>query len=157
MGCRVAGFGAGTMGMVARIPRLIMAAVGAIAVGIAMPAAAQQAASPVHPPAKKVARPLKLDVSPQPTPADSAWTIEDALPKNSPASRAASEEPPKGNPGFGRLQLDAGSVGVETEPKFKDNTFSDGRKVPGLEYDKRNAPSYFGLSLSVPADKLLGR
>jgi hypothetical protein len=32
---------------------------------------------------------------------------------------------------------------------------SDGRRVPGLETDKRDPPSYFGLSLSVPTNKSL--
>jgi hypothetical protein len=141
----------------ARAPRFIAAVVGAVALWAAVPVAAQQAAN-TNPPAKKTATKPVTHAAGKPTtsaatkltPAEAAWTLQDALPSDSTAVRAPVGETPKERSPFGRIQLDTGSVGVETEPKFKDNTFADGRKVPGLETDKRNAPSYFGLSLSVP-------
>jgi hypothetical protein len=148
--------------------RLLVAAVTAMAMSAGLAEAAEP--QPTTPPVKKVSatasqgasvavRPAKSAKKPnvdqaaagtstQVSPDGRGWSIEDALPANSPALRkdeASTEAKP-----FGRLQLDTGSVGIETEPKMKDNTFADGRKVPGLEYDKRNAPTYFGLSLSVP-------
>jgi hypothetical protein len=48
--------------------------------------------------------------------------------------------------------LETGSFGLETETALKPNQFSDGRPTPGLETVKRQDPSYFGLSLSVPTN-----
>jgi hypothetical protein len=75
------------------------------------------------------------------------WTIEQALPGRPPAQ--AREVPQPTTHGFGRVPLDSGSFGFETKSQFKQNEFSDGRKVPGLETTKREDPSYFGLSLQM--------
>jgi hypothetical protein len=78
-----------------------------------------------------------------------AWSISDALPKDSKAvTEKASPPPPKKD--FGRLQLDTGSVGLQMESQFKEGQFADGRRVPGLETVKREQPGFVGLSLSVP-------
>lgn len=78
------------------------------------------------------------------------WTIEHALPgKPSTQSRSV---PTVSNPGLGRVPFESGSFGLSTSSTFKDNEFGDGRRVPGLETTKREAPSYFGLSLSVPTN-----
>ena len=58
--------------------------------------------------------------------------------------------PTASNQDFGRLQLETGSIGFSGQSQLKDGHFSDGRRVPGLETVKRDQPSYFGLSLSVP-------
>jgi len=80
---------------------------------------------------------------------DEAWTINHALPAGSKAVQPTpTPESPISN--LGRLQLDAGSVGIETQSQFKENKFSDGRTVPGLETEKRAGSSFFGLSLQVP-------
>ncbi len=80
-----------------------------------------------------------------------AWTINQALPEapKTVRSNPAPAPEPVGSQ-FGRLQLETGSVGFETQTQFKDNKFSDGRTVPGLETQKRDGTSYFGLSLSLP-------
>jgi hypothetical protein len=81
------------------------------------------------------------------------WSIEDALPDNRySASRWTDNLPTVSAPQLGRvpLQKGQGSFGLETNTSVKDNQFSDGRTVPGLETVKRDPPSYFGLSLSVP-------
>ena len=82
------------------------------------------------------------------------WTIDDAL--LTPRSKPLIAEPPEpAKPQFGRIQMDTASIGLETEAILKENRFSDGRVVPGLEAVKREQPSYFGLSLSVPTQNNL--
>lgn len=78
-----------------------------------------------------------------------AWSISDALPKD---SKAVTEKasPPPAKKDFGRLQLDTGSVGLQMESQLKEGRFADGRRVPGLETVKREDPGFVGLSLSVP-------
>ncbi len=86
------------------------------------------------------------------------WTLDDALmTRRSPASVSANSPPPlQERAPLGRLQVNQGTFGIETESKFKEGEFSDGRRVPGLETTKREQPSFFGLSLSVPTiDKSL--
>jgi hypothetical protein len=77
-----------------------------------------------------------------------AWTLDQALP----GKPSAYSDAPASRPQFGRVPLESGSLGLETKTQLRDNEFADGRKVPGLETTKRNEPSYFGLSLSVPAN-----
>jgi hypothetical protein len=84
----------------------------------------------------------------RPAPKD-PWRIDDALLTRQPGAVAGEDLTPA-KPSFGRMRLDTGSFGLTTESHVKDNQFSDGRRVPGLETEKRNTPSYFGLSLSVP-------
>jgi len=82
------------------------------------------------------------------------WSLEDALPDRQPktARTRASDVQGASTSPLGRIPLEQGSLGFETESKFKPNEFSDGRRVPGQETVKRQEPSYFGLSLSVPTD-----
>lgn len=86
---------------------------------------------------------------PQTETASRPWTIDQALPGKPVSARGADGA---SGPGFGRVPLESGSFGFETSSQFKENRFSDGRPVPGLETVKRQDPSYFGLSLSVPAN-----
>ena len=93
------------------------------------------------------------------------WSLDDALPDNSPAAqtqrpktaptaRPAGLEPAK--PELGRVPLRSGqgSFGIETETKVKSTEFPDGRRAPGVDSTQHKPPSYFGLSISVPtADK----
>jgi hypothetical protein len=81
-----------------------------------------------------------------------AWTIRDALPDHSKVARPAPTPTASGSD-FGRLQLDTGSVGLQTQTLVREGYFEDGRRVPGLETEKRNTPSYFGLSLSLPTQQ----
>jgi hypothetical protein len=105
--------------------------------------------------ARKPAKPsdaAKKTISTQPAARNSnvdAWTINHALPSG---SKAVQSDSTTGSSlsNLGRMQLETGSFGVETESRFKDNKFSDGRTVPGLETDKRAGSSYFGLSLQLP-------
>ena len=85
---------------------------------------------------------------------DRPWSLEDALPDHSSAMRAnkadaATDE----GPGLGRLPLQSGtgsgSFGFEAETKMKPDKLPDGRPIPGLT-PTTEAPSYFGLSVSVP-------
>jgi hypothetical protein len=81
------------------------------------------------------------------------WSIEDALPDNSPAVRERMKEtPPPAKPALGRvpLQNSPGTFGLETETKVKSTEFPDGRRAPGAETTTQRPPSYFGLSISVP-------
>jgi hypothetical protein len=97
----------------------------------------------------KPAKSTKPTVSPQPKP----WSLDDALPDNSPASRArTSDSSPNGNSSLGRVPLKsgAGSIGFETETKVKSTEFPDGRRTPGVETTTQHPPSYLGLSISVP-------
>ena len=86
----------------------------------------------------------------QPAKKTTDWTINDALPKDSKA--VANDIPTASNSQFGRLNLDTGTVGLTTQSQLKEGQFSDGRRVPGLEAEKRNPSSYFGLSVSVPTN-----
>jgi hypothetical protein len=94
------------------------------------------------------------------------WSLDDALPTNSPAAQSRNAKPAspaksnvsKANsakPDLGRLPLSggAGSFGVETETKLKSTEFPDGRHVPGVDSSRHQPPSYFGLSISVPTEK----
>jgi hypothetical protein len=81
------------------------------------------------------------------------WSLEDALPDNSPAVRERIKETPAAaKPGLGRvpLQNGPGTFGLETETKVKSTEFPDGRRAPGVETTTQRPPSYFGLSISVP-------
>lgn len=81
-----------------------------------------------------------------------SWSIEHALPGR-PASQTR-DVPQISSPNLGRVPLDTGSFGIETKSQFKQNEFSDGRTIPGLETTKRQEPSYFGLSLQVPTNNV---
>jgi hypothetical protein len=78
------------------------------------------------------------------------WSIEDALPSNSPAARASQPAPKQSELGRMPLRSNGGSIGIETETKFKPNEFPDGKHTPGLDTSTKNPPQYLGLSLSVP-------
>jgi hypothetical protein len=91
------------------------------------------------------------------------WSLDDALPDNSPAAQASRAktapaiqptrlEPAK--PELGRVPLRSGpgTFGLETETKVKSTEFPDGRRVPGVETTQHRPPSYFGLSISVPTN-----
>lgn len=90
------------------------------------------------------------------------WSLDDALPANSPAAQSqktktapakrVQSKPDTEKPALGRLPLSngAGSFGIETETKVKTTAFPDGRPAPGVETTQRRPPSYFGLSISVP-------
>jgi hypothetical protein len=122
--------------------------------GVARPAPARvQAAQPAVRPAPKPA-PVRRAAASKSRPQQAAtkpWSIEDALPNRSPAIDPRTSDTAAKSP-FGRLQLDTGSLGFETQTQMRENQFSDGRTVPGLETVKRNPPSYFGLSLSMPTE-----
>ncbi|MBM3528771.1 MAG: hypothetical protein FJX62_11830 [Alphaproteobacteria bacterium] len=80
------------------------------------------------------------------------WTIEQALPgkpaaQSRPVPRISAQSPT-------RVPLETGSFGLETKSQFRQNQFSDGRTIPGLEARKRDDPSYFGLSLQVPTNNV---
>jgi hypothetical protein len=79
------------------------------------------------------------------------WTIEQALPGKPAAAR---DVPRVSSQGLGRVPLDQGSFGFETQSQFRHDQFSDGRKVPGHEAIRREDPSYFGLSLQVPTNNV---
>ncbi len=121
------------------------------------------AASPQKPASRKPTGTTVAKPSTNPTferataPDGRGWTLDDALytrraaPVSAGATGTVTERAP-----LGRVQVNQGTIGIETESKFKDNHFSDGRGVPGLETQKRNEPGFFGLSLSVPTlDKSL--
>ena len=84
------------------------------------------------------------------------WSIEDALPNNSPAVRLRKPEgTTKPTTELGRvpLQTRAGSFGFAEETKIKPLAFPDGRPVPGAETHvvrTRKPSSFVGFSLSVP-------
>jgi hypothetical protein len=91
------------------------------------------------------------------------WSLDDALPANSPAAQSRETKPARpvksdlsksdsAKPDLGRLPLRdrPGSFGIETETKVKSTEFPDGRPAPGVETTQRRPPSYFGLSISVP-------
>jgi hypothetical protein len=123
--------------------------------GAARPAPARvQSAQPGPRPAVKPA-PVRRAASGNPRSQQQAapkpWSIEDALPNRLPDIDPRAPDTAARSP-FGRLQLDTGSVGFETQTMTRENEFSDGRPVPGLETVKRNPPSYFGLSLSLPTE-----
>ena len=58
------------------------------------------------------------------------------------------------NPGLGRIPFETGSFGLETDTQLKTSELPDGTRTRGWDKGVRNAnaPSYFGLSLTVPTD-----
>lgn len=80
------------------------------------------------------------------------WSLEDALPDNSPAARDRLKETPAAKPQLGRvpLQNGPGTIGFETETKVKSTELPDGRKTPGADTTPHRPPTYLGLSISVP-------
>jgi hypothetical protein len=86
------------------------------------------------------------------SPPQKEWALEDALPTRRTDGFGSREAPAVSTPELGRIPLESGSFGLETQTKVKSGEFSDGRRVPGLETVKRDPPSYFGLSLSVPTN-----
>ena len=140
----------------------IMAAVMLVAGGL-VPGHAQQADRPNAGKPSKPAAVKQHTVAPQKSATgqqqqqqqqQKPWSLEDALPDRQPktARTRASDVQGASTSPLGRIPLEQGSLGFETESKFKPNEFSDGRRVPGQETVKRQEPSYFGLSLSVPTD-----
>lgn len=83
---------------------------------------------------------------------DKPWSLEDALPDNSPAARDRLKETPSTKPQLGRLPLQngPGTIGFETETKVKPTELPDGRKTPGADTTPHRPPTYLGLSISVP-------
>ncbi len=134
-----------------------------IAVGVADPVDSGNSVAADRPQALRTGKPAQpaSRTTSNARPADKAarpWSLQDALPNNSSALRASkSEVAPKPGPGLGRvpLQSGAGSFGFETETKVDPNKLPDGQPVPGPESTSKQSPSYLGLSLSVPTDKLL--
>ena len=98
----------------------------------------------VSPAARKPAKPTQREVSRGAT--EKPWTLENALPDNSKITRPY--EPPQ--PKLGRMPLQSGTVGLETETKTNAYKTPDGRTIPGLEASEYKSNSYMGLSLSVP-------
>ena len=80
------------------------------------------------------------------------WSLDDALPDNSPAARDRLKETPATKPALGRvpLQNGPGTFGFETETKVKPTELPDGRKTPGADTTPHRPPTYLGLSISVP-------
>jgi hypothetical protein len=83
------------------------------------------------------------------TPPEKQWSLEDALPTRRTDASVKREIPTITSPQLGRIPLESGSFGFETETKVKSNELSDGRRVPGLETVKRDPPSYFANSAAV--------
>jgi hypothetical protein len=149
---------------------LLGAAAGALALVIASPGIgrAEQPGSdraathaPLRPPASiphttASGRPPVRDAQPKPSPSKSLsnkpWSLEDALPDNSPAARDRLKETPAAKPQLGRLPLqnEPGTIGFETETKVKSTELPDGRKTPGADTTPHRPPTYLGLSISVP-------
>ena len=101
--------------------------------------------------------PAKRPVAPKPANNNDAaadrWTIEQALPSQAATARSRKSDVTfSSTPSLGRVPLDTGSFGIETDTKLKAYEFSDGRRTPGLEYETRQPPSYFGLGISVPTN-----
>jgi hypothetical protein len=96
-------------------------------------------------------RPAVREAQPKPLPSK-PWSLEDALPDNSPAARDRLKETPAAKPQLGRvpLQNGQGTIGFETETKVKSTELPDGRKTPGADTTPHRPPSYLGLSISVP-------
>ena len=83
------------------------------------------------------------------------WSLRDALPDNRYSAKKWTDNlPTVSEPQFGRVPLERGqgSFGFESETSIKPNQLYDGQPTPGLETVKRDPPSYFGLSLSVPSN-----
>ena len=98
------------------------------------------------------AQPLPSKSSPSKSSSSKPWSLEDALPDNSPAARDRLKETPAAKPQLGRvpLQNGPGTFGFETETKVKSTELPDGRKTPGVDTTPHRPPSYLGLSISVP-------
>jgi hypothetical protein len=96
-------------------------------------------------------RPAVRDAQSKPSPSK-PWSLEDALPDNSPAARDRLKETPAAKPQLGRLPLQngPGTIGFETETKVKSTELPDGRKTPGADTTPHRPPTYLGLSISVP-------
>jgi hypothetical protein len=152
-----------------RALRLLGAAAGALALvmssgtGHAEQPGGDRAAThaPPRPPASvphttASGRPAVRDAQPKPSPSKSLsnkpWSLEDALPDNSPAARDRLKEVPAAKPQLGRLPLQngPGTIGFETETKVKPTELPDGRKTPGADTTPHRPPTYLGLSISVP-------
>jgi len=85
------------------------------------------------------------------------WTLQDALPDRSAATRSYAPETTS-ELGLGRVPLQSGpgTFGIATETKTKEYHLPDGRPLPSLDRSSRQTPTYVGLSLSVPtSDKML--
>ena len=78
------------------------------------------------------------------------WTIEDALPDHSRIKRQYEYVPPETK--LGRVPLQSGTVGVETETKTNAYKTPDGRTIPGFEATENRPSSYVGLSVSMPTN-----
>jgi len=140
--------------LIGAIMAAVMLFAGGIVPGYTQQADRPNAGKPSKPAAVKqrAVAPQKSATGQQQQQQQKPWSLEDALPDRQPKTartRASDVQGASASP-LGRIPLEQGSLGFETESKFKPNEFSDGRRVPGQETVKRQEPSYFGLSLSVP-------
>jgi len=102
-------------------------------------------------PARKPTKPVARAAAQ--TAAAKEWTIENALPDHSPSLR---QYDLPAQPKIGRVPLESGSVGFETETKTNAYRTPDGRTIPGLEAAENRPSSYVGLSVSMPtSDKMM--
>lgn len=77
------------------------------------------------------------------------WSIKDALPEHSSAiSTRDSDTATKST--FGRIPLQSGTLGFETETKIKSTEYPDGQRMPGVDTNAHTPPSYLGFSFSMP-------
>jgi hypothetical protein len=81
------------------------------------------------------------------------WTIEDALPDRSKALDTDAL-PPRPSRGFGSIPWHSGTLSLETKSQVDSHRVPEARRIPSLESDNRNMPSYLGLSLTLPTSKL---
>ncbi len=115
---------------------MLLASLGAVA-AIASPVLAQQTTSSTN----------------RQRPDANSWQIDNhPLARRAPAQQRTKDVPTIDGAPSGRVPLESGSFGLETNTRLKANTFDDGRRIPGRETNQRNDPSYFGLSLTVPND-----
>jgi hypothetical protein len=82
------------------------------------------------------------------------WTLEHALPgrRNDGAQTRKRVVATPVEQRFGRIPLESGTFGLETQTRFKADKLPDGRDMPGLANPNAGRKSYFGLSLSVPTN-----
>lgn len=82
-----------------------------------------------------------------------ATTLEPADATSITAPERARVKDPRERPTrpLGRVPVETGSFGFETNKKLKSDQFPDGRPLPGIESQRReNNSPFLGLSISVP-------
>lgn len=112
---------------------------------------------PAAPPVKPNVRRAATPAAPRAPATNGQLRLSDSIDGTAASRRIRVQNPkpvPETHAGFGRVPLETGSFGFQTDTNAKSYELPDGTRMRGMDSNIKssNTPSYFGLSLKVPTD-----